>query len=72
MSRPLAPYLRELLEASGLEWHVEKGSKHRKVFVAGRVALVVPFTEKRSSWQQQRNAVAALRRTIRELGGVVS
>lgn len=66
MSRTLAPYLRDLLESSGLEWSVETGKKHRKVLLLGRVVLVVPFTEKRSSWQQQRNAVAALRRAIRE------
>lgn len=70
--RPLAPYLRDLLEASGLEWTVETGSRHRKVRLQGRLVLVVPLTEKRSSWQQQRNAVAALRRAIREHGGYVS
>ena len=70
MSRPLAPYLRDLLEASGLEWTVEMGGSHRKVRLAGRLVLVVSHADRRSSDQQKRNAVATLRRAIREHGGV--
>lgn len=65
MRRPLAPYLRELLEASGLEWRVESGRRHRKVYVAGRMVLVVPHTAGRDAGSQSRNAEAALRRAIR-------
>lgn len=70
--RPLAPYLRELLEASGLEWRVEQGSRHRKVFVAGRMVLALPLSGGRDAGSQSKNAIAALRRAIRQHGGHVS
>jgi NAD(P)H-dependent FMN reductase len=66
VNRPLAPYLRELLEASGLECR-----KHRKVLLCGRMVLVVPRADG-DRRRKDRNALAALRRAIREHGGVVT
>jgi hypothetical protein len=43
--------LKPLLDQTGMEWRIEEGSRHHKVFLAGRMILVLPrtFSEGRGS-----------------------
>lgn len=37
-----APELEKALDATGLPWHIESGSKHFKIRLAGRMAGIIP------------------------------
>lgn len=39
---PFVEMYKEELDATGVPWEVVNGSKHKKVFVGGRMALVLP------------------------------
>jgi hypothetical protein len=56
------------LDATGLPWHVEGGSKHYKIIMADRIVGVYPQgTIKESNGAAMRNMVARTRRTAREM-----
>ena len=42
----VTPKLARALDATGLHWWEEAGKKHRKVFLAGRLAAVLPHGAK--------------------------
>lgn len=61
--------LEELLDASGIVWELRPGSRHTKLFVAGRFVQVIPRDRGHDNWHAKRNAEAAVRRAIRAAGG---
>lgn len=65
----LHPELVELLEASGLEWELELGTKHHKLRVQGRLVQVIPRgrTAVQPRCRQHLNCMASVRRALREL-----
>lgn len=72
MSRPkptLPDDLREFLSTTGLPFHVEMGGHHRKIIVGGRLAGILPITDRTSSLNKRshKNVMAQVRRVVREL-----
>lgn len=71
MSQPKRPKLPkevlDVLEASGLPWSIEPGSKHHKIIVGKRFAAIWPrgiTTDKHI--RSVKNVIAQIRRVIRE------
>lgn len=60
--------IEELLNSSGVPWHVKEGRRHLHVVVAGRLVGVLPKGHQ-SQWDTNgrghRNVVAQIRRAIR-------
>jgi len=58
----------ELLHASGLPWRMETGTRHFKLFVGEKFAAIFPKSPyvRNSTGRAHRNAVAQIRRVIRE------
>lgn len=46
---PYVEMYRDALDATGLPWTVENGSKHKKVFLNGKLAVVLPNARKNVS-----------------------
>jgi len=67
MSTRLPGTLTNLLDNGGLPWYVTRGSKHLKIFVAGRLAAIFPRGSPRNVGKGTKNLQAQLRRKIREL-----
>jgi len=67
LTTALSREVRDLLEASGLQWSLENGKRHPKLFVAGRLVLVLPRSG-RTGLTNGRNQIAAVRRAIKQLG----
>jgi hypothetical protein len=64
----LDPRLRDELDACGLPWELGRGRRHLKLFVAGRLAAVIPHgTGKTEDRRADNNVLAAVRRLVREL-----
>jgi hypothetical protein len=56
------------LDATGLPWHVEGGTKHYKIIMADRIVGVYPQgTIRESKGRPVLNLVARIRRTAREM-----
>jgi hypothetical protein len=43
---PFVESYREALDATGLPWEVVNGSKHKKVYLGGRLVIVLPNARK--------------------------
>ncbi len=65
----LDPKLREILDACGVSWVLEPGSKHSKLRIAGRLVLTVP-QRSRETGSAAKNALAAVRRHLKNEHGV--
>ncbi len=56
------------LEETGLPWSVERGGKHHKLRVAGRLAGVLPYGSGAETYQRTLlNTVSQIRRVAREV-----
>jgi hypothetical protein len=57
------------LKASGLPWRVATGSRHYKVIVGGKFVAILPKSPTARNYHGpgHRNALANIRRAIREL-----
>lgn len=55
------------LGASGLEWRVDNGRRHGKLYVAGRFVAVLPRGTVNDNHHVGKNVLAAVRRTIVEI-----
>ncbi len=53
-----------LLRASGKEWLVRQGGKHRKLIVEGRMIMVIPNGGWEGKFRTMRNAELAVRRAL--------
>lgn len=63
----LRPELRALLEGSGLDWRLEHGKRHWKLFINERLAGIVPMSGLyRDMYHPGKNQLAQVRRHIRE------
>lgn len=40
----LDPAIRKMLDEAGVDWHLENGGKHVKLFIAGRMCAVLPMS----------------------------
>lgn len=60
------------MEATGLPWQVERGSRHLKLWVADRMVGILPKDGGRrtGSPNAMRNIAAQIRRAARELRGL--
>lgn len=65
----LPPEIERELEACGLPWTVDKGKKHHKIRVAGRMVGILPLNGKvqTSNKTPIKNTVAQIRRAAKEL-----
>jgi hypothetical protein len=43
---PFVAMYKDALDATGLPWSVENGSSHKKIFLSGRLVLVLPNARK--------------------------
>lgn len=59
--------LRAELEATGLPWTLERGSRHLHLRVGGRLAAILPYGTGASVDRAMRNTIAQIRRTVRQL-----
>ena len=55
----------DMLEASGMGHEIRRGSNHHKIYVRGRMVLVVPRVRGESGMRALLNARACLRRALR-------
>lgn len=57
----------EELERSGLPWRLERGGRHHKIFVADRLAGILPHSGAREADRRSElNTRAQVRRIIKE------
>ncbi len=63
--RRLPDEMLRLLEQSGLSWSLESRRRHNVLRVAGKIVLALPRSLRERGSDQNRNAVAALKRHIR-------
>jgi hypothetical protein len=59
--------VRQLLDASGVEWEVRSGSRHFKVVVGGKLVAILPHAKAtaRIASRAHQNMVAQIRRALR-------
>ncbi len=59
------------LEASGIPWELEKGKKHYKLRVGGRMAGILPLNGRiqTANAGPLKNTIAQVRRVIRDIKG---
>lgn len=70
IKRKIRGRLRAVLDDSGLDWTAERGSKHIKIYVAGRMAGVVGARGNVDKGDVgDRFAIANVRRAIQAAGG---
>jgi hypothetical protein len=55
------------LDESGVDWRIENGKKHRKLFVNGRMVQVINRTGTSGNWRDAANFMARLRKVVRTL-----
>jgi hypothetical protein len=71
MSKPrtfLPKVVREELEATGLDWTIERGGKHQHIRLEGYLAGILPGAGVDESTKfGTRNVIASIRRKAREL-----
>lgn len=60
----LPPILLEALEASGLDWTIDTGSKHLKIYIEGHLAGILPHGKASS---KDKRTVLNTRSQIRKL-----
>jgi hypothetical protein len=67
-ARPrLRPDLKELLDASGAPWRLDHGTKHWKLIVNERLAVIIPMKRNpREAYHSHKNTLAQVRRALRE------
>lgn len=54
--------IHQALEGTGKPWNVEKGSRHRKIKVAGRLVGILPLGKVANNDRKHRNVLAQIRR----------
>ena len=65
-----APELEKALDETGLDWHIEPGSKHFKLRLAGRMISIIPQGVKRDiSRVCTLKTIATVRRVAGEIKG---
>ena len=70
MTHKVHPKVREALDATGLPWHIEEGSKHNKVRLNGRFVLILAKGGRTGEDKHPRllkNDIANVRRAAKEL-----
>lgn len=67
--RVLPPEMLAALEATGLPWALEQGSRHRKLRVAGRFIAILPSGKCHANDRATRNVIAHIRRAARNHTG---
>lgn len=65
MTKRLPPAITKALEATGLPWSIVHGSRHRKIFVAGRFAAIIPTNKIKERDRATLNVVADIRNTAK-------
>lgn len=65
----LAAPLRAALDETGLPWSLNKGGRHYKLVLAGRLVGVVPFGVMNERDRATRNTIAQIKRAARQLQG---
>lgn len=61
--------LEDMLNSSGVIWEMRPGSRHHKLYVAGRFVQALLRDRGHDNWHAKKNAEAAVRRAIRAAGG---
>jgi len=60
--------MREMLDASGVDWRIETGTRHFKLVVGGKLAAILPkgknMRKSAMSDRAHKNALAQVRRAI--------
>ncbi len=65
------PKVKQALEATGLPWYVETGTKHYKIRLNGKLVGVFPQGKKtEASPRANINVIANIRRAAREMASV--
>jgi hypothetical protein len=67
MRRELAKQMEALLAATGRPWEIVKGTKHYKIFLAGKMIAVGSVGS--STQRDPRQLQSAINRRMRELSG---
>jgi len=65
----LPAIVRAELESSGVAYEIKKGSRHHKLYVAGRMVSVLPYSSKAGDTRAPQNIRATVRRVLREIAG---
>lgn len=66
MSQRLPPIIKKALEATGLPWNIVYGSKHRKIYLQGRFAAILPSGNIKERDRGTRNTVSDIRNVARQ------
>lgn len=62
MGTRLDPRIVDALDATGLPWSVELGSKHRHIRLDGRLVGLIPLGRERGYGRGTENTIAQIRR----------
>ena len=57
--------VRDVLDATGLPWSVEAGSRHGKIKINGRIVTIVPLNGGNDRDRATKNVIAHIRRASR-------
>lgn len=59
--------IREELEKTGLSWEIMQGSKHKKIYLQGRLVGILPRDGKKGAERTVCNTIAQIRRAAQSI-----
>lgn len=65
MTNRLPPMITKALQETGLPWKIVVGTKHRKLFINGRFAAILPISRIHDRDRANKNVVADIRNTAK-------
>jgi hypothetical protein len=66
MTHRISDHFKKVLDDTGLPWEIVQGSKHKKLFLAGRYAGTIPIGRKTSLGRSTKNVEAQIKRLVKE------
>jgi hypothetical protein len=67
MTHRISDHFKKVLDDTGLPWEIVQGTKHKKLYLAGRYIGTIPIGRKSSLGRATRNVEAQIRRLAKEV-----
>lgn len=61
-------HIKIALDATGLPWSLDRGGRHYKIVLNGRLIGIIPYGKGTENDRATRNIIAQIRRTVRQQG----
>jgi hypothetical protein len=71
MNREITKRVEAILDETGLEWTIENGKKHKKIFLGGRFIGCLSQGSKVPGFRSVDNIISNIRRAVRQHGQAV-